>query len=299
MGSPGDRLGLNLTSQGFGVCGACSHQREPAEALRAGPPWHPPAHLLLLPCLLPGWALFWDANIHTLLEPQIKGGAPRLPLNGSFVQTEACEEVGPGQRGGAGRGAPYKDTCHPERPADDDVKAAPGGGRPPLAAGSCPLDSQETRALCVASAEGTTVLGSPQRPPLPWVRVTWARAVWSPRVAGTCPWAQRRKKQTWHGPGEGRKRRGGQRHLWSGGPSAQPCLPAANVSKVPTVCQALSGARWVQACPTRGQGGQGALLCQPLWGQRHPGACGWTGRPKRLTHIVSCISRAAWNKEVL
>lgn len=120
VGSPGDVQAS--VWQVRATPGLWSVWREPAEALRAGPPWHSPAHLLFLPCLLPGWALFWDANIHTLLEPQIKGGAPPPPLNGSFVQREACEEVGPRQRGGAGEGAQCTDTCHPEKLADDGVK---------------------------------------------------------------------------------------------------------------------------------------------------------------------------------
>lgn len=71
------------------------------------------------------------------------------------------------------------------------------------------------------------------------------------------------------------------------GSFAQPFLPAANLSKAPTVCQAPSGARRVQARLTQGQGGVPT------------GSRGWTGRPKCFTHIVSFISRAGLNKEVL
>lgn len=63
-------------------------------------------------------ALFWDANIHTLLEPQIKGSIPppasQWPL--------CAREFEHGEREGLGRGAQHKDTCHPAKSAGHDVK---------------------------------------------------------------------------------------------------------------------------------------------------------------------------------
>lgn len=68
-------------------------------------------------------ALFWAANIHTLLEPRSKAASHCLPLNGAFVHTDACWRVRTqGGREGLGKEAQYKGTCHPKMSTDDDGK---------------------------------------------------------------------------------------------------------------------------------------------------------------------------------
>lgn len=78
------------------------------------------------PCLRPSCevaALFWDANIHALLEPQIKGGVPPPAAQWSLCADGSRPESEPRDRGrGWGGGAQHKDTCHPEQSADHDVK---------------------------------------------------------------------------------------------------------------------------------------------------------------------------------
>lgn len=144
--------------------------------------------------------MFGGANIHTLLEPQIKGSAPGPPLNGSFVRTEACEEVGPRRRGGAGKGAQGKDTCHPEKPADDGVQSGARWGMRPARRRKWPVGILRKHGpVCGVSGRDNSGWAPRSGLRLPWVRVIRAKAVWSPRVAGTCPWAQRQRKPKWHG----------------------------------------------------------------------------------------------------
>lgn len=288
MGSPGDRSGLSLASQGFGVCGRVFASMAPS-----CPPSLPP-----LPPARPGIVL-GHKHTHVIGTPDQRGRPTGRLSMVPLCTGKSARRWAPGREEGPGGGRPYKDTCHPERPADDDVKAAPGGGGPPLAAGSCPSDSQETRALCVASAEGTTVLGSPQRPPLPWVCVI------RQEPCGALGW---------QGPARGHGS-GGNRHGMGPGKAANVVGDSVTSGQVARLlgraCRQLAFLKSLLCARHRVvRGGYkhaqlgvraGRVLCcaQPLWGQRHPGACSWTGCPKRLTHIVSSISRAALNKEVL
>lgn len=77
-------------------------------------------------------ALLWDANIHTLLEAQIKGGIPQPLLNGPFVQTEACKRVRiQAEQEGLGRGRSTMILVTQRSPQKMMFKEAPGGGCTP------------------------------------------------------------------------------------------------------------------------------------------------------------------------
>lgn len=74
----------------------------------------------LLPC--------FGTQTHTLLEAQIKGSTP-LPASQWTLCAEGSQlELG-SKETGRGGGALHKDTCHSEKPSEDGVKKAPGGGR--------------------------------------------------------------------------------------------------------------------------------------------------------------------------
>ena len=101
--------------------------------LRKGSPSVPASAGTLLPtfpsspCLQPARqaaALFGDANIHTLLEPQIKGGVPRPASQWSLCADGSQRGVRTQAEGvGLGKGAQHKDTCLPQKPEDDEVKS--------------------------------------------------------------------------------------------------------------------------------------------------------------------------------
>lgn len=209
--SPSDLSSLSLANPGrprASVCvGSVLTKGTPGGALQVCPPvcrrsrpslhGHAPAHFLS-PCLLPASqpaspaaALFRDANIHTLLEPQIKGGVPRPASQWSLCADGSLRGVRTRQRGGAGKGL-STDTCPPEEPAKtgeerpqvEDVPRSPLEG----ANEGSQLRGEENTALCVVSVEGTSGWLHEQQPRTALGRCIWAKAAWGNRVAVTSPW---------------------------------------------------------------------------------------------------------------
>lgn len=85
---------------------------------------------LSFPCLSkPGRLLpCFGTQTHTLLEAQIKGSTP-LPASQWTLCAEGSQRELGSKETGRGGGALHKDTCHSEKPSEDGVKKAPGGGR--------------------------------------------------------------------------------------------------------------------------------------------------------------------------
>lgn len=79
-----------------------------------------PEPVRLLPC--------FGTQTHTLLEAQIKGSTP-LPASQWTLCAEGSQRELGSKETGRGGGALHKDTCHSEKPSEDGVKKAPGGGR--------------------------------------------------------------------------------------------------------------------------------------------------------------------------
>lgn len=103
----------------------------------------------------PGCCLALGRKTHTLLEAQIKGSTP-LPASQWTLCAEGSQRELGSKETGRGGGALHKDTCHSEKPSEDGVKKAPGGGWR-LAAGM-QMDSPCLWSLWVSQARETTVV---------------------------------------------------------------------------------------------------------------------------------------------
>lgn len=217
-GSPGDLSSLSLANHGHpglpSLWGACSPEGTHGGALQVCPPvrqrswpslhWHPPAHFLspLPPASQPASqaaALFWDANIHTLLEPQIKGGVPRPASQWFLCADRSLRGVRTQAERRGCEGAQYKDTRHPEKPAEDEAKR---GTRWRMYPARCwkmqmrVLSSAEkkTRSCVWFQWKGQQWLASGAVTSVCPGGCRWAKAAWGNRVAVTSPWAQRQRK---------------------------------------------------------------------------------------------------------
>lgn len=95
-----------------GTCGGALQVYWPVcQCSRPGLHGHRPAHFPSLPYLSQRARLqhcFGTQTYTRYWNPRSKAASHRPPLNGSFVLAEACKELGPRQRGGAGKGLSTK-----------------------------------------------------------------------------------------------------------------------------------------------------------------------------------------------
>lgn len=260
------------------------------------------------PCLRPSCevaALFWDANIHTLLEPQIKGGVPPPASQWSLCADGSRPvESEPRDRGrGWGGGAQHKDTCHPEKSTDRDVKRGARWRMFPQPLWEDANGGENTHP-CGFRGEGPRwPVPEQQSPSVPLPRLG-VEADWSEGVGSDLLGTESEEtKMMWEGPGGGQERPWGTVSPLVRWVPALSFLPTASISKAPTVRQARCGEAGTDLTDSGPGPHTWRARCRAVTALRDswrlPGRSVRAGRPKRFTHIVSFISGAGLNKEVL
>lgn len=219
VGSPGDRSGLSLANQGQAralVCvrGVFSPEETCRGALLVCPPAcqrsGPGLHGTLLPTFSSSPAsrqparlgIVWGRKHTHVIGTPDQRQRPRAAsqwflcadgsLRGGRTQAERR-----GWEGGAGqRYLSPREACRrwcSKRRQVGDAPSSPQEVASPVGI------LRKHGPVCGVSGRDNSGWAPRSGLRLPWVRVIRAKAVWSPRVAGTCPWAQRQRKPKWHG----------------------------------------------------------------------------------------------------